>query len=142
MTTEELFYKAYSMIERCFPSKKFPVTEEYIRMIDGTDERKADFLRLLTMELVPDDLRSGGDYNTARIEEAVKRLDISSLPEIPDGSGDFMLGVLHARGILRFPDREKDKAELQQALECFRQAKTKGCPVAESEIKHYEGWVK
>lgn len=98
------------------------------------DKRKADFLRLLTIDMVPDDLRPGGDYNTPRIEAALDKLDISTLCGIPDGSGDFMLGVLYARGVLRFPNREITFADTQKALAHFRAAKEKGCPAADGEI--------
>jgi hypothetical protein len=137
MTTDELFYKAYRIIDRCFPSKRYPAIDLFIPEIAKTDSRKAAFLRLLAMELVPDDLRPGGDYNTPRVQEALKQLSVDTLSEIPDGSGDFMRGVLLARGISRFPDRDEDKADLQEALLCFKQAKAKGCPAADAEIEYY-----
>lgn len=141
MSVNEIFYKAYGLTERRFPARKYPALVYYIDLLAEKDRIKADFLRLLVMELVPDDLRAGGDYNTPRVEEALKKMDLDGLEESRDGSGEFMLGVLYARGVMCFPCREISEAERQKALEYFQRAKAKGCPAAEAEIGYYGGWA-
>ncbi len=147
MNANEAFYKAYGLCERSFPAKHFPALDEYIELVAREDKRKADFLRLLTMEMAPSDLHTGGDYNTSRVEAALRALDVDTLADIEDGNGDFMLGILYARGVMSFPNhRDSDynihQADLQKALGYFQRAKEKGCSAADTEIAFYSKWTK
>jgi hypothetical protein len=68
----------------------------------ANDNQKNIFVDLLSIEFVPTDHHAGGDINGHRIMSMISELDTGSLRDTEDGSGEYILGVLHARGLMDF----------------------------------------
>ena len=99
----------------------------------ATGGQKQIFDRLLNFEseMVPNDLHSGGDINGQRIHELLGELDVDSLKDTEDGSGEYIIGVLTERGIRTYHwGYDRDIRNREEALSWFKKAQEKGYPAA------------
>ena len=97
-----------------------------------TDKQWEIFRELLNIEFVPTDHHAGGDINGHRIMSMIADLDIKSLENTEDGSGEYIIGVLYAWGLMDFHWNIKN--DFDKAIVWLTKAKDKGYPDADIQI--------
>ena len=87
---------------------------------------------LISIEFVPTDHHAGGDINGDRIMSMLADINTKSLENTEDGSGEYILGVLYAWGLMDFHWNIKN--DFDKAIVWLQKAKDKGYSKADKQI--------